>query len=148
MSRFVRLTLVAVAVCAAAGCGRGRKAVYPVQGSLVDSEGKPIAGATVFFCPVENYFDNHDKPGGFSDKDGKFTLTTYDNGDGAPAGDYVVTVEWRVPGGDVPRKKAQPFPDRLKGKFSDPSNSPLRATIAKGPNSIELKLPTALTAKP
>jgi hypothetical protein len=140
----IRLTLVAAAACAAAGCGNGRKPVFPVQGTVADADGKPIAGATVFFCPVENVLDNRHKPGGFSDTEGRFTLTTYDNGDGAPAGEYVVTVEWRVPGGDTPRKKAQPYPDRLKGKFCDPANSPLKATIVKGPNVVDLKLPTAI----
>jgi hypothetical protein len=131
--------LLAVLVWAVSGCG-GHKAVYPVRGKVLDSEGKPLARATVIFCPAENVYDNANKPAGFADDQGVFTLTTYSPSDGAPAGEYVVTVEWRA-GPRDPKKPRHAPPDRLGGKFSDPGRSPLKVTVVKGDNDIEIKLP-------
>jgi hypothetical protein len=140
MFRFVlRSTLVAVLVWAASGCGN-RKSVYPVQGKIVDARGKSVPGATIIFCPAENVYDNANKPAGLSDQQGNFTLATYTQNDGAPAGEYVVTVEWST-GPKNPDKPRQAPPDRLGGKFSDPNKSPLRATIIKGKNTVEIQLP-------
>jgi hypothetical protein len=136
---FLRSTLVAVLAWAATGCG-SKKSVYPVQGKIVDAEGKPVSGATVIFCPAENVYDNANKPAGLSDQHGNFTLTTYAQNDGAPAGEYVVAVEWRT-GPKNPDKPRQAPPDRLGGKFSDPKKSPLRATIIKGKKDVEIRLP-------
>jgi hypothetical protein len=140
MSCCFRIALVTFAVLGAAGCDNGRKPVYPVRGTLTDADGKPMRGAIVTFCPAASVLDNDGKPAGFCDDEGNFSLTTYANDDGAPAGDYVVTLEWRV-ATDTPTRPRKPPPDRLNGRFSNPAGSPLRATIVKGKNVVELKLP-------
>jgi hypothetical protein len=139
MRPFARAVLCAILVLAYCGCS-GRKPVYPVAGRVVDAGGKPVPGATVIFCPIENLFDNANKPAGWADDEGNFSLTTYDQEDGAPAGEYVVTVELRT-GSRSPKRPRQAPPDRLGGKFSDPNRSPLRATIIKGENDVQVSLP-------
>src|SRR5262245_35683473 len=89
---------LALAALCLAGCGRsGRAPVYPVTGQvLLDGSGKPAAGATVIFHPAKGATDSAPRAVGQADDQGTFTLTTYEKGDGAAAGDYVVTVEWRA----------------------------------------------------
>jgi hypothetical protein len=60
--------------------------------------------------------------------DGSFELSTYESGDGVPAGEYTVTFKW------------QPFnlmsrdygPDKFKGKYAKPESSTVKFTIADG----------------
>jgi hypothetical protein len=106
-------------------CGSSRKPVYPVTGHLYLKH-KPVAGATVIFHPVKADPTEVAKPAGRVEDDGTFKLTTYDKGDGAPEGDYVVTVEWRAP----KRTPLEQHPgDRLRGRYSDPKTSTLRVRV-------------------
>jgi hypothetical protein len=120
-------------------CGRkGRKAVYPTRTRVVNADGKPVAGATVVFHPLDAPDDARHKPAGTSDADGNVALTTYVANDGAPAGEYAVTVEWRP----APKGPADDPPDRLNGKFRDPKTSPFKASVKKEPNELPpIKLP-------
>jgi hypothetical protein len=128
----VLLTGVAVLALLSDSCGKaGRKPVYPVRGQVMVG-GRPAPQAFVVFHPVGDDDPQATRPYGHAGTDGSFTLTTYDPGDGAPAGDYVVTIVW--PGPAAPN---QDPPDRLKGRFLDPKTSPLRATVQKGPTEIE-----------
>jgi hypothetical protein len=95
-------------------------------------DGKPAAGATVFFYPVETDAEAL-APYGVTDANGSFTLTTYLTFDGAPAGEYVVTVRWPGP----PRRgEDEQGPDRLKGRYDNPKTSKLRATVETKPNDL------------
>jgi hypothetical protein len=63
------------------------------------------------------------------DDKGEFVLTTYKNADGAPAGDYVVTIT-------RPATKRTPLDrdggDLLRGRYGDPANSKITFTVQKG----------------
>ena len=48
--------------------------------------------------------------------------------DGAPAGQYDVTITWGVDGRDDE--------DRLNGRYREPGQSKLTATVKEGPNEI------------
>jgi predicted small lipoprotein YifL len=87
---------VALAVVALAACG-GRKfpKVYPVKGKILVN-GQPAKECQISFhrtsggdpaAPVT--------PNGLTDENGEFQLTSYLGNDGAPEGEYVVTIEWR-----------------------------------------------------
>ncbi len=69
------------------GCGKGRPTTIPVTGT-VTLDGKPIAGATVMLQP-----QGPGKPAvGVTDDQGRFSLYTFEPGDGALPGTYLVTV--------------------------------------------------------
>jgi hypothetical protein len=134
--RFRRLlhgTLVALLPFAALSCGDGedRKPVYPVQGQLV-VDGKPARGAYVLFHPVNDADPQATRPHGQVSQDGTFHLSTYRANDGAPIGDYVVTIDWRkaVPG-HGPRG-----PNLLPPEYDTPKESPLRVTVKAESNKL------------
>ncbi|WP_435007249.1 hypothetical protein P12x_004591 [Tundrisphaera lichenicola] len=120
------------------GCGSGdppRVAVFPAGGT-VQRSGKPLANVMVRFQAV----DPPAVPPGAAevgslltetDEAGQFTLSTYTGDDGAPAGDYLVTVH---PGsGPEPEDRDGPArPTRVNpalARYSSPKTSPLKATI-------------------
>jgi hypothetical protein len=125
--------LLAAAALLVSSCGRkGRKPVFPVSGTVLVN-GKAAPEAIVYFHPVAD-----DPPPvlpyGQVNESGGFTLSTYESGDGAPAGDYIVTIEWRERSGLT--GKNFEGPDRLQGRYSDPKKSKLRVTIKEETNSL------------
>lgn len=124
------------------GCGTRQigKATYPVSGTLLDSARKPATGATVILQPVIPDDRDLARPMATVGEDGSFRLTTYRTGDGAPEGEYVVTVVW-----PEPRKSPldPPGRDRLGGKWMIPGPSSPRVTIRpdSGPLLPEIVLP-------
>jgi hypothetical protein len=69
------------------GSSEGRVEVYPVTGKIT-LNGAPVANAIVSFSPTG------EQPAATGRTDGKgvYSLTTYDAGDGAAAGEYEVLV--------------------------------------------------------
>ncbi len=103
--------------------------VFPVSGS-VSVAGKPAAGVVVVFHPQSDTgMTKGNKPYTTTGEDGTFQVTTYTTGDGAPAGEYIVTLIWPV----NPRG---PSPDRLKGRYAKPDKSTITATIQQGENTL------------
>lgn len=128
------LILFAVAV-SFTGCGdyENRQPVFPVEGT-VSFEGRPAAGAFVVFHPKNASVPEPLHPSAHVDQNGQFKLTSYDAGDGAPAGDYTVTVQWRQlvrDGQDVVLG-----PDVVPAQYSRPESTVLQAKVVEGPNSV------------
>jgi hypothetical protein len=83
-----------VEVILLSGCGKsneGRGPSYPAEG-LVLLDGEPVAGANVVFYPLGDANKDAKPSRGLTDSAGKFHLGTHAADDGAPAGEYVVTV--------------------------------------------------------
>lgn len=124
---FAAVTLVGTS------CSRSdRIEVYPTQG-VVRFEGQPAAGALVVFHP-ENPSPEMQKirPAGNVESDGTYHLSTYGPRDGAPAGEYRVTVIWAGPGDGE-----RPGPDRMGGRYANPAAALLKAAVREGDNRIE-----------
>jgi hypothetical protein len=142
MKRIRRIALIAlsITVIGLASCGKAdsRKPTFPVSGKVLLAGGKPAEHATVVLHPVDDSGPDAVKPRGKVNPDGSFTLTTYDGNDGAPAGNYRVTVElWLASG-----KSDEGPKSRLPAKYAKPETSGLTATVATGPTDlkpIELK---------
>ncbi|HEV3444812.1 MAG TPA: hypothetical protein VG099_09225, partial [Gemmataceae bacterium] len=99
--------LVPVVAVVCAGCSRSGPALYAVRGKVL-FEGQPARGATLVLHPLGNSGANAIKPRAFVDRDGGFEVFTYAAGDGAPAGEYAVTVLGRIgPGPGAPGRRAQ-----------------------------------------
>ncbi|MDY3552700.1 hypothetical protein R5W24_001787 [Gemmata sp. JC717] len=103
--------------------------VYPVRGELLVN-GKPAVGAVVSFHPVGNAAPGAVRPQATVEADGTFRPNSFDPRDGAPAGEYALTVFW--PGG-----KGHIGPDRLKGRYSDPTRPVRKVTVKAGDNVLE-----------
>jgi hypothetical protein len=62
-------------------------------------------------------------------EDGKFEISTYEKGDGIPAGEYVLTFMW---GKMNFFSNSYGGPDKLKGRYKDPKKSEHRLTVEAG----------------
>ena len=129
----LRMFILAVSM---AGCGQQNGvAVYPVRGS-VQHAGKPAVGAKVVLYAIDRQDANIPFPKGTVQEDGTFQLTSYRDGDGAPVGDYNVTIEWLEPMPPGVNRETFAPADRLRGEYATPDRSRLKATITKGDNIL------------
>lgn len=120
-----------------AGCGKpARMKVYPVRGQLL-YQGQAAAGAE-----LQLHGDSPELQAAAAPypkatvlEDGSFTVSSYEPGDGAPAGDYHVTIVWHR-SDDADPENREAAPDVLQGKYSSPETSPL--TIQVQPQANEL----------
>jgi hypothetical protein len=131
-ARWWIVLLLLVMVVPACKRGKAQKPVYPVKGRIVDSNDKPAVGALVVFHPIPPDTTDTTKPVAQVDDSGSFTLTTYKENDGAPEGEYGITIIW-------PQPRKSPFdppgPDQLKGQYSDPATPKVRFTVEKKPQN-------------
>lgn len=136
-----------VLVIAAAGCSpaNDRKPVFPVSGKAT-FKGEAMAGARVTFHPIGGTDRRAVRGLAEVDQDGVFRMTTYVKEDGAPAGEYSVTIYW--PGrpakgkADDPELEANDLPpDRLKRVYASATTTKLRAVVREQPNTIDFNLP-------
>lgn len=129
-------------LCLNLSCDKSRVPVYPVRGAVL-CQGRAAAGAFVIFHPVtDSESIQRMRPHGVVGPDGTFVLMTYLDADGAPAGDYRVTIEWPAEGprdpSDPNDSESEPTgPDRLRGRYANPDTSGLRATVAEGENQLD-----------
>lgn len=110
-------------------CGPARKPVYPVQGE-VRVDGRVPVHAQVGFFPVNADGSETVHPVGQVDDQGRFTLTSYAKDDGAPEGEYRVTVAWFLASGRT--DDVSPPVNYLPAAFGRPDSTPLHAVVAKG----------------
>src|SRR5262249_21168952 len=95
-----------------------RRPTHPVVGKVV-LNGQPVAGACGVFASTAKE-PRPPRADAFTEADGSFVLSTYEAGDGAPVGDYKVTVVWRKP---FYAADGKPGPNRLPEKFSKADTS-------------------------
>src|SRR5262245_14244045 len=127
--------LVCAVALAAAGCsGSTMPPRHTVKGRVVMNE-SPVAEATVVFYPLAEQAQSFPKPLAQTDAKGEFALTTLTQADGAPAGEYAITVELREPrlvGEEYTRDGRHLLPER----YADPASSGLRYKVIAGSNEV------------
>ena len=135
------LLLMFMALLTLAGCGTGSessqaklkrlipnaKQTTPVRGNLL-VDGKPIKDIFVYLIPKGGQMPTNEQPAhrALSKADGSFAITTYLQGDGAPAGDYVLCFErlnYRA------SKDSWSGPDKLGNRYNDPDKSEFAVTV-------------------
>ena len=128
--------IAAAACCVLAGCGGKRP--YPVLGQVIYSDGSQatdLAGASVIFTSQEL----KTSASGEIDGEGRFTLTTHRNNDGALPGSYKVVIALAPDFGADDPKLRRPK-SRLAGHYADPSTTDLLATVEPKTNRVTLTL--------
>jgi hypothetical protein len=115
--RAVRVAL-ALAVVALASCGGGRNfpKVYPVRGKILVN-GQPASDCQIYLNRTSgDALTVAATPQALTDQNGEFQITSYRTNDGAPEGEYVVTIEWRERSGVT--KQEFEGPDQLGGAYA------------------------------
>jgi hypothetical protein len=147
----------ALAALVIAGCsgaeGDNQVDVYEVTGT-VTLDGKPLADALVTFSPKAG----QPVATGQTDSSGKYTLQTYEAGDGAAAGEYVALVykneaDASAASGPAAHDPNNPNPQAHSGpsrrtavkslvpqKYGSVDQSDLKVTVKEGENNIPLDL--------
>ncbi len=125
------------------GCARQefqnlRQATYPVTGAVM-IDGLPVANATVVFKPVDpTNFKWRETPQAKTDAEGRFTVFTYETGDGAPAGEYRVGIAVLGgsddEGGDQARRETSSV--KIPPRYGDASTSGVTAKVEAKPNAL------------
>jgi hypothetical protein len=127
--------LLAATTLVLSACGRqAHREYFPVEGILM-VDGSPAANASVAFHPL-NSDKNASCAVGRTDHNGKFRLTTNSTSDGAPLGDYAVTVVWidETISRDECEDENPLIHDQLKGYYAHAELTELRATVRPSGN--------------
>jgi hypothetical protein len=94
----------------------------------------------VVLHPLADDKDHPVRPTGRTGENGSFALTTYEAYDGAPEGEYIITVDLRRRDPDAEGDVSHSV---LPARYLKPDTSPLRAQIRKRNNDLP---PIELTA--
>lgn len=118
-----------------AGCGPSddKRPVYKVTGRIT-VDGQPAKDAYLVFYSTDSNDKMAPKPTATADENGNLTVTTYITGDGAPAGEYKVGIEWPKIVNNFGRM--QPGGDQLNGKFKEVATSKWTVRIQPGENQL------------
>ncbi len=135
----------------AIGCG-GPKApervpTVPVKG-VITIDGQPTQFVKLYLYPADNLPDYVDRLIGTaqtaeSGKDGSFSFSTYDAGDGVPAGDYVIAFYWpgnpEVPiGAIIDELPVDPVAADFNSKYGNPIKSEFKVKVEAGSAPIDM----------
>jgi hypothetical protein len=137
-----RFLLLLLGVLTLVGCGGGggKPAAVPVGGKVMFQKSVPAVGALVVFHPADPAYEKRigGKPFAKVKEDGTFALTTFAEGDGAPEGEYGVTVEWRPAGKEAKEPKLAvgdgggSSPSKLNPRYGNPQQPFTKVTVKKG----------------
>ena len=132
--------LIAVAALTAAGCANGPDngpvVPHPVSGKVM-YDGKPAAGVQVTLIPGDAPMVPRipRNPHGITGSDGRFTITTFTEGDGAAEGGYQVVLVWPKPEDETSDLEEHVDADRLLGGY-DATHSTLNVRVKSGDNEL------------
>jgi len=115
------------------GCGQSGPKLHPVRGTVLVNK-KPAAEALVFMHRKGRNSLEEQVPFGKADKDGSFKVMNGNSGEGAPEGEYTLTVYW--PDMSKPEDGNGGRPDALNGAYDKVAQSKLTFTVKSGQNTI------------
>jgi len=115
-----------------AGCGESHpneKQVFKILGK-VTVDGKAVGELQVALHDASGPDTKQPTyPQGFTNPDGTIRISTYEEGDGAPAGEYNVTFSWQEYN---LISRGFSGPDKLNKKYSDPKTTPIKLSLGQG----------------
>jgi hypothetical protein len=131
------------------GCGGAERPPMGRVSGKVTYKGQPVTSGSVIFTPVQGTGAAGGRVAtGNIQPDGSYALTTFDTGDGAALGQYVVTVEARgqttMTGPPIDPKTKRPMyvppKSTIPEKYGSLDKTPLRYTVESGSKTIDLEL--------
>jgi hypothetical protein len=133
---------VALLLATAFGCGTDTPQTVPVTGRVTFDGQAPPGPGSVYFVPQEAAAGFPLRPGtGDFDKEGHFTTTTFDPGDGLMPGKYTMLIEcWQVP----PNMEGKPSKTYVPKKYQSAQTSGFKLDITPdmGQQTITLEVTT------
>lgn len=121
-----------------AGCSKSEERIptHPVFGRVL-YDGRPAVGVQVTLIPTDAPMVPQipRNPHGLTDDEGRFTLSTFDEGDGAAEGGYQVVLLWPSPADPEREGLEEEETDRLFGWY-DPAHSTISVRIKPGVNEL------------
>lgn len=172
MRLYRKFTTIAALTCVVTivGCGGGSSnpTTYPMSGTVTQN-GAPVEGAVVSLVDVTVASDPNasgHSAVGVTDGSGKYTLTTFENSDGAVPGQYKVRVfkyksdgtqqvdaqpatgggesvdfgDDYVPPDEAAPQSTPPPQHLLPAKYASVSATPLEYTVTEGANVFDIEL--------
>ncbi len=115
------------------GCGSGQISTYHIKGKVL-VDGQPAKDVQVAFHPKGTGDQSAYFPSGKTDEKGEFALSTLTTGDGAPAGQYDVTIVWPIRYNPISTRWEG---DKLKGKYKDKSKPFTTVTVEPKDQELE-----------
>jgi hypothetical protein len=111
--------------------------VFPVKGKVM-IDGQPMSGATVLFYPTQDFPKGsaQQHPRAVVEEDGTFQVSTYGSNDGAPAGEYTVTVSWKGDTDGLNNEQQADLPEKAPETVLHARTTKLRVEIKNGDNSL------------
>lgn len=139
--------LAATLVVAMAGCNSDRLPTHPVSGTLEFKDGSfPMFGEIEFFNEA-----NKINARGKINRDGSFSLTTYEESDGAVEGFHKIAI-FQVTNDPLMAKYGDQIVhdhgDLVDPKYFDYRTSDLEWTISPGENEVKLTIRKSKNQKP
>lgn len=129
-----RSTVVVIGLASLAGCGgEPGPAVVPVFGKVM-VDGRPAAKARLSFQPIGPRDPSAPPTIAITEDDGSFRPTTILSHDGAPPGEYAVSVTW--PAIKEDHGEEVEGADRLRGRYASPGGSGLKAVVEEGGGAL------------
>jgi len=136
--------LAALAVCTVpAGCGPSRPDTVPVRGQVTLGGGDWPGAGMIIFTPVEPAPGFPRRAGrAFFDLQGRFTATTFEEGDGLMPGTYRAAVYC----GEVIRDMESVDQGCVPAKYQNPTQSGLELTVpaGSGPIDVDYNIPLSI----
>ncbi|HLN29265.1 MAG TPA: hypothetical protein VK395_16065 [Gemmataceae bacterium] len=121
------------------GNPHGDHPAHPVTGRILVN-GQPANNADITFYHLGDWGKETIIPMARTEEDGTFALATYAVKDGAPVGEYEVTVTW-----PAYRHARDIGPDKLGGKFAKRGASGLKKTIEADTKEVNFELTADLS---
>ena len=119
-----------------AGCRDAPSTTYPVTGRLT-IRGRPVAEADLRFYETNGKATGMARPYTRTAENGQFTVSTYGMNDGAPAGEYQVSVSWKGPLHGIPPDQRDAMPELLPPRYGDPATSGIQVRVTPDDNALE-----------
>jgi hypothetical protein len=145
--------LILPAALMAAGCSSAPAepaalAPHPVTGR-VTYEGKPAAGVVVTLIPTDAPMVPQipKNPRAITGADGTFTIGTFADADGAPAGGYQLVLSWPGEKNENAESEATEITDKLMGWY-DATHSTISVRVKAEANAIPAIAVPRITAAP